>query len=918
MIAPPTIPLLACLIAAAVSAVEPAKPQARFRFEGDGAGSGAGAAAQFPHGAGFPRDLPREGEACLELDGDGRYCILRWDQPAEPPAGGRTVALWIRPARLEQDCTIYDEGDEHEGVAIRLVSDRLAIRRIGPGGVSEIAAPGPAVDRWTHLALVSAADGLVLYLDGRVAGRAQAGPAAPRALGEAGLGCRLGYADAFGRHGGQAFSDRRFAGRLDDVHIFSIAIDQAGVTRLQAVADLPAGGIPQLQVATSWLGNSYGGAERMHVQNDICAIAVTASGRVFTNSIFDEAHWNQGYYEQGRALGRLEGNCGWSPRTGGHAVAVNDTHVFVSVGVEPGKAGERCIVRRYRHDGSEEPWAASAPSPDFAGRWDAIKGLAADASHLFVSDGSGSLHVFALDQSAPARSFPAEGAGPLAIDHAGRIWHAPLGLAGQVRAYAIDGRLVARLPLDPLVRVSALAQRRSSRELLVADNGPGQRVLCFDVSGEPRLAWTLGEEGGVFRKPRGEVGDMRFCGLSGVGSDALGDVYVATRGFGGDASGTARSATTMQCFPASGPRKWILRSLEFVDNGSWDPADQTYYCTKYNGYRLDYSMAEPGRGWQWIGTSIDPFRYPQDPRLHLPGVEVHNPQGAAVLRRIGSALVMAVTDMNGHFLSVFRREQDGAIFAPCALFGRSHGSWWLRDRNYPPFQPAPGHGYIWNDADGDGAFAADEMASTPDHAWSMAWCMDEQGGIWRGEAGSLRRFPCLDRQGVLRWTYESSTSYPLPAPLDGHIGRIDYDAASDRLLASGDTASLRHPGDDWKHTGAVLARFDGFVKQQGRGAPAWCIELPTGEDAKIGAWAVAGDYVFCVGFKSRGLVWVYRLSDGGLVGQMRPGPEIGGQRDFGWVDLPYGIRAIRRPDGEYVISIEEDWRAKVVLYRWRP
>ncbi|XXU33775.1 hypothetical protein WME93_33275 [Sorangium sp. So ce1000] len=49
---------------------------------------------------------------------------------------------------------------------------------------------------------------------------------------------------------------------------------------------------------------------------------------------------------------------------------------------------------------------------------------------------------------------------------------------------------------------------------------------------------------------------------------------------------------------------------------------------------------------------------------------------------------------------------------------------------------------------------------------------------------------------------------------------------------------------------------------------------------------------------------------------MTPGPEVG--RDSGWADVPMGITALRRADGEYVVVVEEDARGKNLMYRWRP
>ena len=45
-------------------------------------------------------------------------------------------------------------------------------------------------------------------------------------------------------------------------------------------------------------------------------------------------------------------------------------------------------------------------------------------------------------------------------------------------------------------------------------------------------------------------------------------------------------------------------------------------------------------------------------------------------------------------------------------------------------------------------------------------------------------------------------------------------------------------------------------------------------------------------------------------------PEQGWIR--GWLDTVQPISAFRRSNGEYVILIEDDYKSKVVMYRWRP
>jgi hypothetical protein len=63
-------------------------------------------------------------------------------------------------------------------------------------------------------------------------------------------------------------------------------------------------------------------------------------------------------------------------------------------------------------------------------------------------------------------------------------------------------------------------------------------------------------------------------------------------------------------------------------------------------------------------------------------------------------------------------------------------------------------------------------------------------------------------------------------------------------------------------------------------------------------------------------VHVWDKDSGRELGVIRPGAEVG--RASGWVDVPNGISAAKRADGEYLVFVEEDARGKVLMYRWKP
>jgi hypothetical protein len=74
----------------------------------------------------------------------------------------------------------------------------------------------------------------------------------------------------------------------------------------------------------------------------------------------------------------------------------------------------------------------------------------------------------------------------------------------------------------------------------------------------------------------------------------------------------------------------------------------------------------------------------------------------------------------------------------------------------------------------------------------------------------------------------------------------------------------------------------------------------------------AGDYLFITYLKTAD-VRVYEAATARYCGTLRPGRDRSG-----WVHNPYAVRAHKRADGEYLVFVEEDAKAKIMMYRWRP
>lgn len=706
---------------------------------------------------------------------------------------------------------------------------------------------------------------------------------------------------------------------------------------------------PRLAPTVSWLGNTFPGAERW-VPQDIGALCVAPDGRVFSNVHWEEGGGNCTAFKDGEVLGHAGHTHGWGHQ-GGHAVAANARHLFIAgrMGNEGGNLKDPetwppkdadwvGISRRTLEDIRK-----AAPFPGAKGgkggtlksaflvvdevpvarhanerRGSNITGLCATDSSLFAScPYDRTIKVFDADTMQRAAVWPFERAGPLALAPDGTLWvlqEAAPGLPARVLALDGEGRPQPReVRFDARDTPVAIAFTPEGR-LLVADSGPLQQVRLFDVrSPTPRQTGALGVEGGITSGHSGTFGPLRFNQPRAVACDSQGTVFVAHGG------STGGGSTVLEAYAPHGKRLWHLLGLMFVDLADVDPADDTRVFSKEERFAMDYTQPR-GREWAYRGYTVNRFRYPEDPRLHIWSA-------GAWVRRIGGRPFLFVTDMNAEHLQVFRfsTPTDGETAIPSGLFAKRR----IAKDGWPPHQPEKGE-WLWRDADGNGTFGPDEF--TPgggaDAPASQGWWADHAGGVWlASETRGIRYFPQqgLDACGNPQWSYATARTFPHPQGFR-QLKRLRYDPSSDTLYLGGTTDA--HRNQHWKPMGPFLARYDGWLKSEGRDAPRWQIVLPYGAGAQGHAscepmgFDTAGDFLFvpytgaakALGVKT-GRVEVFRAADGAACGHFEPSPDIG---EIGLQDIRESLRAHRRADGEYLVFLEDDYKAKVVLYRWRP
>lgn len=715
---------------------------------------------------------------------------------------------------------------------------------------------------------------------------------------------------------------------------------------------------PAFTYRTSWVGNTWGYAKQRWAQIDVQALAVTPQGDIYTNAPWDEGGGEIGHYRDGELLGYAGQSHGWG-MLGGDAIAVNDKYVFAAQIVSSignGVAAEKHlpvegelwygVSRRSRADFRESvpfegeqnwpgnPLAFWVMARTSSKEDDAIRGLAADATRLFVSDlHDNRIDILDADSMQPVGSFPVDEPGKLALAPDGTLWiieRSRTDNMQRVTHHARSGGLLGELKLPPGTVPVDLAIDRQGR-LLVADNGPRQQILIFanslghttsevaktsNATGEDasmQLSTTLGEAGGIFAGRAGAPGPQRFNGLTGVGVDHEDNVYVSMNGAGprGFEPGPCNcDGTLIESYTPEGKRRFSIQSLVFVDGAEFAAGDPPSVYSGTKRFTLDLSRG-PGQEWSYAGYTVDRFRYPYDPFVALR----QGQRGMPMVRDVDGRRLLYTVDMTSSYLRIYRFDGSRETAIPSGLFAQTHinGAW-------PPNQPPHGE-WIWRDTAGRGRFAAhdfDQTAGGGDAPPSSAWWVDSKADIWQGtQTQGIRQFPLqgFDSTGNPVYHYSSMRTYAMPA-IFNRVARLNYFPADDTMFISGSTTEHPFVEYNWNGTGSTFARFDHW--KSGKPTLSYVIALPDQgppQPLSLNGFAVEGDYIFAVETHT-GFVRVYDRATGHDVGVLKPGPEVG--EASGTVDVSMPVTAHRLPSGEYLVFVEDDWHGKIMMYRFTP
>src|SRR5271157_3245624 len=698
-----------------------------------------------------------------------------------------------------------------------------------------------------------------------------------------------------------------------------------------------------LEYTTSWIGNSYGGEDpnfpnntMLHVPLDMDSIYVTPDGRVFTNVVWDEGGRAISVFKNGRLISPLNdqnNSPNWN-NGGGVAVAATGNQVFV--GYAPNGTGVG-ILNANDLSNTGLSLAGSSTLPNSHG----IFGMTVAKGKLYVTENDVNLvEVFDISTLTLVNTFSIDNPVRIAVDQAGGMWvshrdQAPLpsldgnvyDINGQMGLATVDhydsnGNYVNTITLPDGGEVGALAIN-SYGALLVADDGPDQNIKIYaNLEKNPILVETFGEKGGDYAGPMpGRVGPRRFRGITGLGTDAMGNIYVSQSGFGLDMG--VGHGVTLQSYTWWGALNWERQGLEFQTMGAIDPHSETDFYDANHHFKLDYSQRS-GKEATYVADTYNRFKYTDDVRVTSIG------EGGQIVYIKGKKFLL-VTPEYGIYTEFYRFEGDSEIAIPCVAF--DYGSWQGQYQDFD-VQPLDGE-FIWRDLNGDGLMETNEFIEPSsegpgignEHRDGGDLWVDGNGDVWQVNYGGntppyepsihLRRyqFQGFDQYGAPIYDYNHMQIYNVPNDFPDltTIGSVEFfpnESTGGTLYAMG---SGPIQGTN------LIARYDHWDK--GNRKAKWVTNLPTDPDPNNtwspNSFTKAGDFFF-VDYWEPHYNQVFSACTGLYVGTFVPGKDVGGAPNVGNTDMWQANRAFKRKNGEYILLQEEDFQAKILMYRWTP
>ncbi len=478
------------------------------------------------------------------------------------------------------------------------------------------------------------------------------------------------------------------------------------------------------------------------------------------------------------------------------------------------------------------------------------------------------------------------------------------GKTARIIHFDAAGQALAELMEFPAVPMAFAVDPKG--RLLVAEGFPSLQVRVWEFQdGKAVSTGAIGREGGILAAPAGRIEPDKFFPVSGLGCDAAGNIYLA-----------GSWTTTLRSLTPDGQERWFLYANQFVDCAAIDPASDGEELFSSSHHFAHVPGKPAGQDWEWRGFTVDARRFPHDPRLA--NVSSH-PWASVTLRRIGKPLFMYVWGMHPEYMAIFRKEADSEIFIPCGLLQATLGHY-----DWPPQAPKTDKDkphWLWVDCNGDGQMQPEEFESLPyrqrgdKHPWG--WFVDSRGDIWRTDAGAaLLHLPLAEVAANGVPVYHAADERELPPPRQfTELTRVEYFPDRDEMYLAGYTFKHTRRGEEWGMAGTEVIRYANWSQPARQIAARFVLPYdPKVWPNNIKSICVLPEAdLLIAGQMSTLELFLYDLNTGGPVGRLNYDRALFGR--LGWLDIPNGIRAFRKSDGKIVITAEDVFKAKGLVYR---
>jgi hypothetical protein len=366
-----------------------------------------------------------------------------------------------------------------------------------------------------------------------------------------------------------------------------------------------------------------------------------------------------------------------------------------------------------------------------------------------------------------------------------------------------------------------IAASPDADEVWIPDNGPDQDVEAYSYSGSQ--VKRIGQSYLSGPTP-GQIGPERFAGPRGVDVDGSGNVYVTeTCNPGRQTKGWADDGYCMilSKHKPDGTQVWRVEDDDFADVGEPAPGEHRLYTPA-----LIFNLS--GDHWSLAAVTVDPWRYPRDPRWRDNALGFSTTATAQVRDVTGTRLM--VTSQNGSNPRVFRISGDIAV--PGAVI------------------PNPGN--------------SQDVAIAPN------------GDVYqlRGDQG-VTRYPLTSLNPV---AYGAGQNLPLP-PGFVDARRLEIDGTRVFIAGFGSGESSANSATNYP-LGKRIALFDALPGSSWP-TPVWSEPIHWGTEPDVPTGMAADGARFAIAYASDGsggYVRVYSTSNGSELGQIHWPSDIGSGR----------------------------------------